>query len=474
VSTARYWLLTSYGAAVFLSATLGYFLLRVPIQTTDCFTNILALDAPFMDVLRSGIQPGYLRPGLWAQLKIVYDLSQGEYFHWFRWTAVLEVVCVLLPFTALLRPDTARAALVFPLALAVLVGHHAFAWTIREAFPVNAYLTNVIFCALVVNLALGTHRWWKDLATAAIVIAAVMSLESGLLVGGIVVVGYVLGMRGISRAGVGVVLALIAAYFVLRFGLLDTGMPSLLERESSFGFTRYSGEELRRMFEGRVHVFYAYNVVTSLVGTLFAEPRDGMWRLTRSILDGSPDLRLLVGVISSSIATMLIGRYIWIRRGAWRRWELERGDRIVMMFVLVLLANAGISLAYTKDVIMSPAGYFYAAAFSVACRHYLDGRLFEGSGIRVRRFAPAIATAVMLVLSVTWTIRAVGLHAALTQTAYKVRQQWAYFDVYIERNYQPVPPEVQALKTHLQNDAVIVHPGTLEMREALTSLFEMD
>ena len=158
MSHTRYWLLLSYGAAVLLSATLGYFLLRVPIQTTDSFTNILLLDAPFMDVLRTGIEPGYLRPGLWAQLKIVYDLSQGEYFYWFRWTAVVEVLCVLLPFTALLRPVTAPAALVFPLALAVLVGHHAFAWTIREAFPVNAYLTNVIFCAVVVNLTLGAYR----------------------------------------------------------------------------------------------------------------------------------------------------------------------------------------------------------------------------------------------------------------------------------------------------------------------------
>ena len=80
----------------------------------------------------------------------------------------------------------------------------------------------------------------------------------------------------------------------------------------------------------------------------------------------------------------------------------------------------------------------------------------------------------MLVLSMTWTIRAVGLHAALTQTAYKVRQQWAYFDAFVERNYQPVPPRVQALKTHLQNDAVSVHSGSVEMREELTTLFEMD
>ena len=474
MSDTRYWLLLSYGAAALMSATLGYFLLRVPIQTTDCFTNILALDAPFMDLLRSGIQPGFLRPGLWAQLKIVYDLSQGEYFYWFRWTAVVEVLCVLLPFTALLRPGTASAAVVFPLALAVLLGHHAFAWTIREAFPVNAYLTNVIFCAVVVNLALGAFRWWKDVVVVAIIIAAVTSLESGLLVGGIVVAGYVLGMRGVSRVGVGMVLALVAAYFVLRFGVLGTGMPSLLERESSFGFTRYSGAELSRMFEGRVYVFYAYNVIVSLLGTLFAEPRDGMWRLTRSMLDGSPDPRLLVGLLSSSIATMLIGRYVWIRRGFWRRWELDRGDRIVMLFVLVLLANAGISFAYTKDVIMSPAGYFYAAAFFVACRHYVDSLTLVPLGTRARRLALGIGTAVMLVLSMTWTIRAVGLHAALTQTAYKVRQQWAYFDAYIERNYQPVPPRVQALKTHLQNDAVIVHPGSLEMREELTTLFEMD
>ncbi|HKE87857.1 MAG TPA: hypothetical protein VKB50_29080 [Vicinamibacterales bacterium] len=475
MSESRYWSSLAYGGALLLSATLGYFLLRIPIQTTDCFTNMLELDGSFMDVMRTGIQPGYLRPGLWAQLKVVYDLSQGEYFYWFRWTAAVQVLLVLVPFAGLVRPQTAVAALVFPLSLAVLVGHHAFAWTIREAFPVNAYLTNVIFCALAVNLAIGTHRWWKDVAAALIFIAAVSSVESGLLVGVIVIVGYALGMRGISRAGVLTVGALIAGYFVLRFVVLDTGTPTLFDREASFGFHRYGGGDLTRMFPGtRVYLFYAYNVVSALVGLLFAEPRDGMWRLTRSILQGHLDLPLIIGLLSSTTATILIGRYTWVRRHAWRRWELDRGDRIVMLSILVILANAAISFAYTKDVIMSPAGYFYAAAFFVACHDFLERFSTDAAGAHVRSMAPALGVAVMLLLSVTWTIRAVGLHAALTQTAYKVRQQWAYFDGYIERKYTPVPPKVRALKTHLQSDAVIVHPGTPEMREEWTPLFEMD
>ena len=124
------------------------------------------------------------------------------------------------------------------------------------------------------------------------------------------------------------------------------------------------------------------------------------------MLDGSPDPRLLVGLLSSSIATILIGRYIWIRRRFWRRWELDRGDRIVMLFVLVLLANAGISLAYTKDVIMSPAGYFYAAAFFVACRHYVDSPTLEPLGTRARRLAPGIGT--------TWSPRPKSQASATT------------------------------------------------------------
>jgi len=464
----------SSGAAILFSITLGYLLLLVPIQTSDSFVNILALDRPFGDVMREGVQGGYLRPGLWGALKLVYDLSQGDLFFWYRWTQVLQVLLVLVLFVVLARPRTSSATLAVLVALTVLIGHHSFAWTVREAFPINTFLTIVVCCALAAVLAFGVHRWWTDVAAALLFVFASVTVETGLLVGGIFLVCYGLGLRGVSWKGATAVAMLIAVYFVFRFGFLEAATPALNEREAGFLFRRYDGREIELMFTGRETVLYAYNFVASIVGTLIAEPRDGVLRLTRSILEGKPDLTMIVGVVSSTLATILIARFVWLRRAAWRRLEFQRDDQIVILFLLVLLANSAISYAYTKDVIMSPAGFFFAAAFFVACRDFIDALTARSSVPGFSRTAQAVGLAVMLILSVTWSIRAVGLHAALTQTAYRVREQWAYVDEFVQRRYQPVPPKVEALKKQLQSDAVITHPQRPEIREALTMLFEMD
>lgn len=464
---ARWW---SYAVSLLLTMTLGYFLLRVPIQVSDSFSNMLVLDRPFGEVVRAGLQPGYFRPGLWAELKIVHDLSQGAYFYWFRWTQVVQVVMLVALFVRLVRPVTLAGAVVLPVGVAVLIGHHAFAWTVREAFPINTFLTIVLSCAAAAAVSFAPFRRWHDVAAVLLFIVAALTVESGLLVGVILIGAYAAGLRGVSRAGILAVGALGVGYLVLRFGVLDIGTPSLLDRDAGFGFQRYDARDLQRMFGERPFPFYAYNVVSAVVGLLFAEPRDGAWVVTRGAIAQNVPAPLIIGLVSSTLATSLIARFVWVRRRAWLRRTFDTSDRIVLLFLLVLGANAAISYTYTKDVIMSPAGYFYAAAFVVACRDYVDHLSLDGTPWR-----RAIGAAILLVMACTWTVRAVGLHAALTRTAYKVREQWAYVDESIERmGYVPVPPSVARLKERLQTEAVITHPGRPQVRERWTWLFEMD
>ena len=77
-------------------------------------------------------------------------------------------------------------------------------------------------------------------------------------------------------------------------------------------------------------------------------------------------------------------RYAWIRRAAWMARTFSHADRLVILFVVVLAANAAISFGYTKDIIMSPAGLLQAAAVFVAVRDLVepDARVsrFVGSG----------------------------------------------------------------------------------------------
>ncbi len=475
MSRPRRGALVSYTIATLFSMTLGYLLLQVPIQVTDCFTNLLALDQPFGTLIRDvSFQPGYLRPALWMELKVVYDLSGGDYFTWFRWTQVLQGAATMFFFVALLRPQTRTDALVVPLGLAALIGHHTFAWTMREAFPINTFLTIVLACAAAANLAAGTPRRWTDAAAVALFVVSAATVESGLIIGGIFIVGYGVGCRGVSRRAVAVVVLLIVAYFGLRFGVMSVGVPTLADRDAGFGLARRDASEIARMFGNSASMFYLYNVVSSVAGLLFAEPRDGVWSLTGSLLRGRLDLPLLIGLVSSTLGSGFIARYCWVRRRAWREPAATHGDRVVLVALAVGLGNAAISFAYTKDVIMSPAGFFWAAALVVAVRHFVDGLTGERWS-RLSAVGRASALSVLCLLSTTWALRAVGLHAALTQTAYEVREQWAYADrTLMPPGSAPMPPKAAALKTRLQQEAIFDRPGKPPLRDEWTRLFEIE
>ena len=457
----------AYGALV--AAILGWFLLRIPIQLTDSYWNIVALDQPFLDLMRAQLADrAYLRPGLWAALKVVYDLSGGDYFYWFRLTQVAQAALTILLFVRLLQPRTAAAIAALPLALAVLIGSHNFAWTIREAFPINTFLTIVLCCVATANLSFAQRRWWTDAAAVALFVVAALTIESGLLVGVIVIGGYLLGLRGVSRGAVALVAGLVVAYVVTRFVVLGVGLPGLSAREAGFGFSRRSSAELVAMFGSGRLGFYAYNVVSSLLNVLVAEPRDGVWRLVRASVSGNLEPPLIIGTAASALGTALICRFAWRRRHAWMARRFERGDQLVLLFVLVLCANAVISYAYTKDVIMSPAGVFFAGAVFVSVCD-LVSRAPQGA------LRAAALVIVVTVLSSLWAVRAIGVHAALLASANDVRQQWAYVDDWLEeRHNTELSPRMRALKDQLQDDAVVRHPARPPLRAEWTRLFEVE
>src|SRR5690606_33491386 len=75
-----------------------------------------------------------------------------------------------------------------------------------------------------------------------------------------------------------------------------------------------------------------------------------------------------VNVAASTGITFAIAVYSWRRRREWLARRFDRDDRLVLIFGMVLVANAVISYPYTKDVIMSPAGVFFAVAAFAALR----------------------------------------------------------------------------------------------------------
>lgn len=431
--------------AAVAALTIGHFLLGIPVQYSDSFGNMLKLDAPWGELIAGEFrQQGFLRPMLFAPIKAVYDLSGGSYGAWFRGVHAVQAAALIAGYVALVRPRSWIDAAILPFGLSVLLGTHTFAGAIVEAFPVNTFLTILLCCFLAALLALSEHRWWKDVAAALILAFAALTVETGLLVAVVVVTAFLAGARGVSRAGVAAVMVLVAGYLALRFVVLDTGTPGLAERVSGFGFSQLSPAELQVRFGANPLPFYAYNVLASLLTVLFAEPSGGVFGVLGAVLRGEWPAAPLWSVAAATSVTALVAVYVWRRRADWCAQAFTRDDRLVLIALAVLFANAVVSYPYVKDVVMSPASAFMAAAALVSLRHLLAGVPADASWRRIGPLAGAC-----LVIGALWSVEYVRMHTLLRRTARVTRIEWAYAQ-------QPAdaPAAHRALFRRLRDEAI--------------------
>ena len=448
--------LAAYVMALIVALTLGHFLLGLPIQVSDSFGHMQQLAASWEDLLYGRFtQQAFLRPFMWAEMKVVYDLSGGNYTPWFRGTHVVQVLALTGMFVALVRIRAWRDIACLPLALAVLLGVHTFSGTVTEAFPINTYLTVLLLCVAAAVVALGPYRWWHDVSAVVLLVVAALTVETGLLVWVICMGAALLGARGVSRRGLAVLTVLLGVYFLARFVLLDVGSPGLVERSSGFGFAVLDPPELIERFGANPLLFYLYNIVSSALTVLLSEPRAGVFRITHALATGNVRPVMVVNALASIGVLTLLARFAWVRRREWLARRFEHDDRLVLLFGMVLVANAVISYPYTKDVIMSPAGVFLAAAAAAALRHLVASS--------PRRLSPGPAIALVAALAVVtsaWSLRALSLFGQLRQAATTERIEWAYVE--LDRAAGLVhasTPEDRALLEDLRHAALIGRPS---------------
>ena len=449
------WTWLAYGYAALVACAVGYGLLGMPVQVSDSLNNIVqASEGSLSRLLVSNFWArGYLRPFLWGLIRIVFDLSNGHYFEWFRGWHVAQVALLAGLFVSLLRVRRAVDAAVVPLGLAALIGIHTFWGTIREAFPINTFMTILLCCYGAAWLALGPTRWWRDVAAALLMVFAALTVESGLLVAVVFVAAWLAGARGLSRTGAAAQVALVAGYFVLRFVVLDIGSPGLSERSSGYGFGVLERDELVARFGANPWPFYAYNVGTSLLSLLASEPRGGTFVATHRLLTGEWSGLNVVTIGATLLGSALIAAYVWSRRAEWRARRFTADDQLVAIFLAVAAANAVLCYGYTKDVILSPAGAFYALALAVAARHALDRA--PSTALRT-----ATVSVVLLLLSTGWGLRAVAAQLDLRQAAQAVRVEWAHVDRWLqEQDVVPTTDTGRAIVRQLQEDAIWNHPA---------------
>lgn len=442
----------AYAVACLFALALACDLLWMPIQVSDSLGEILDAQgsgsawASFLDSLGS---EAYLRPLRIAQIKALYDLADGrEYWLVYRGFHALLIVIAVALFARALRVRTLTDFGAASFALVVLIGLHTFRGTVQEAFPINHFLEIAVLCLAVLNVAQSRGGVWADVAAAVLFAVAALTLESGLLVWVVAAAAWGVGWRGISTRGLALMTVLLAVYGYVRFFHLDTGVPSITERSSGYLLDVLEPAEIEQRFGANPLWFYAYNVLASLMSVLFAEPRSGVFETVGAWIYERPLPRVLLPFITSVTTTALIA-VTWLRRGALRPSRLDDGMRLIAIFWVVLIANAAMSFAYTKDEIVSVAGVFYALAAFAAMRE----TLVRGAHVRVA--AGVVGGILLCALATGWSIRAAGVHYVLRSQAIKHQIDWVELPGRWRRDDRwPRDPAEERLLLLLYSDAV--------------------
>ncbi|HEY6361639.1 MAG TPA: hypothetical protein VIX63_11075 [Vicinamibacterales bacterium] len=443
----------AFAFAILLAAAIACNLWRAPIQVFDSLSEILdaqgspSVAASFEGALGSS---AYLRPLRIAQIKTLFDAAGGHYQLAYRGFHVVLLFALVLLFVGALRVESREdlAAAVF--ALMVLTGLHTFIGFVREAFPINHFLEIAVLCLAALNLARARAGWWVDAAACLVLVCALLTLESGVLVWVVLASAWIVGLRGVSGRGLAVATALLIGYFLLRVELA-TGMPALGERSTGFLLERLDPADLQRQFGDSPHALYGYNVAASLGSVLFAEPRDGTFMAVRAWRDGDVPARVYLTVLSSLATTVLI---VWTLALSWRRSRRGASDRMIFVAAAVLVASAVLSFAYTKDEIMAVAGVYYAVAAYVAARLVLQWAR------RTNAFVAVVCVSMLLtVLASAWAVRSIGVHHVLRVQISRVRNDWAELPLRLRREERwPADSRRVALIEQLRTEALQTPP----------------
>jgi hypothetical protein len=461
-----------------MATTVCYSVVRIPLQVTDTLVPLLeAQQIPSVTAafVSGATNAGYFRPLRAAQIQALFELSKGNYHPAFKGFQAAMVLVVFALFVLVLEVNSLMRLWALLFALTVMMGIHTFRGTVWEAYPVNHSLEVVAFCLLALVLVRSRGGWWVDAAAAITMVAAALTVESGLLVWVVVAAGWVTGARGISKRGVLILTLIVAGYLALRFGYLGTGVPALTERSSGFGLRQLGPGELQRRFGAWPYGFYAYNVISSLLTVLMSEPRGGIWMIPAEAARGRVAAGTLINVVSSLITTAIIAWATVARIPLWTRRSadatvvrpparFDRDDQLLVVSLAVIVANAVISYGYTKDEIMGPGGVFYAIAAFVAIAKLLSRIPNPESRIP----DSAVLALAVFIASTGWVERAAGLHYQMNLMTFYDRNEWVFVDDWLGRQHAaPTTDAGRTLVRQLQDQAIertAVNPYLLSPR----------
>ncbi len=415
--------------SVALALVLGTMVARSPLQPSDNFKFVALSTRDTIPELMREHGQGKYRPGGLLVARAITSVSKGHEAAAFRWMLGLQVAATGVVLGIALGVGTWYEMAAGTLALSVLFGHRAFGPTTVEGYPVNHFGFVALCCLLAVVLIRRPPAGWHDLAAPALALAALFTLESGVLVVAVIAIGYLVGYRGVRVRGLVLVGLALVAYVAVRWWVLPAEMRAMpfAGHESGYGLTFLSEEQIQgRFVTGLGRAWWrAHNVTTAFLSVFLAEPRQGQWAFFDSLRRGEVHLAPAVYVLSSVATTILVVVTMPLRRRHAEADAGPRGDwRMSALAVAVILANAALASEYIKDEILSTAAVFYALLTYAAARHVLTTVASHATQARL-----VVVTGALVVLSVLWGLRVSDLACEIRYRAFVKRNDWATLDL---------------------------------------------
>lgn len=432
-----------------VAALIGLFLFSLPLQLSDMLANLLQVQRVSWPQIFHLIIEGYPRPAIWIVLKFFFELAHGHEFFTFKALHAAMVLATLLLAVRLMQVRTSVDFATAAITLYIIVGMHTFYGLINEGFPINNHLTPVLGSLVAVNLAYSRGGLLVDLAAVLTFLFAVLSVETGLLIPVVLVTAYLVGWRGVSLGAIATIVLLAVVFVVVRGVAAGAGdLGGLINTTSGYGFTRYEPSELREMFVGRLYVFFLYNVGAALASVILSQPIDGQWEAVAAFMNGGLHSSQVVEIASSLAIALLIGVYVVRRARAWSARDLTHTDRLVLLALAVLPANAALSFAYSKGVILATAGVFWALAAFAAIRDTLNRAVNPSSVGLVGAVAGVVLVAA---IGGAFVVRAMSAHYSMYSLAISSQSDWV---TRVTRDDQPKTAEERALVERLKAEAL--------------------
>jgi hypothetical protein len=385
----------------------------------DSIRNAFSRDVEYRPLFTLGVKAAYQIVGLrlWLYQALV----------------LLQFAAALALLIWLFRPLGVRRAIAACMALSCVVGLHSTR-ILFGFWPLNHHSGGLVLLLLAAALAIDPRTRPRDWIYFPLTVAALMLLESGLIIAPLIAILWWVEAPGVGLRGVLSAAAGVAVYLVIRLGFGTVGDSLGIYTSSGLGFSDVNPETLRNIFEHAPWLFWSYNVVATFLTVLASEPRAGVYRFMESLLRGQTPLWQWIQVGSSLLTTALMAVALFVSKPTSTR------DRFLLVVgVTLIVFGSALGFLYTRDRIALSAGVGYAVLLYV-----MVARLLEDDGRGRPEWQRRLAYGAIAVIGVAWIVRGAETFFQLRDSAWDLHLEWT--DRYAELG-GPAQPQTELLQT---------------------------